>query len=204
MWSEIKCLKVSLALMWSQVIVTQQSGLLCAVWHYFGCRPALLALGFSDCLGFIDACAPFTLFPLPFSLLRWLLWPVGRMILIPESDQWLYESLVSVSVSKFHIDSCRFLGFKIVHRPGVHQGKFCFRLIASVFSFGGCFILPLNVASIFGAFEGCLWASRVLAWFSIVFSFFLRIILSFVHELLQLSFVPHLILGFGPFKPYVL
>jgi hypothetical protein len=91
---------------------------------------------------------------------------------------WVFTSLnlVLAFISKFCLNCCQFLGFTTIHTHGVHQNKFCFWLIVSVFPFwgeGGRFTLPVDITSVFRAFERLLLCTRgVLAWLSIVNVFF--------------------------------
>jgi hypothetical protein len=136
----------------------------CSVWHHSGC-----------CLLYCSD------FPTALNSKKHAHHSPGPLshLLLAFISHWAVDSygrFCTVSISKFgsdflstfHFYSCKFLGLKTNHQYGVHQEKFCFWLV--VFGFPLGWFHPVH-GLIFGAFEGLLWASRVLAWFSIVFSF---------------------------------
>jgi hypothetical protein len=96
---------------------------------------------------------------------------------------------------KFHFDWCRFLEFTAIYRRSIHRVSFVFgwQCLCSLLE-RILLTLLVDFALIFGAFKGLLYASCVLAWFSILYYFpFIHSIYLFIHKLSLLLFFPHLV-----------
>jgi hypothetical protein len=153
----------------------------CAVWHHFCCRPAVLPLEFSDCLGFFDAWAPFTFPPPPPHLL---------CASSPNLESTSLQNFISTSVGSW--TSTRV--------------SFVFWLIVSVFLLGGCFTCPRTLHRFLELLRD--FYEQVFSWHDLACMYVLLILTVCLFigllKLLHILFVPNLFLDFVHFDPLVL
>lgn len=148
------------------------------MWEHLFIRPAVLALRFSNCFGFFDTCPPCTLF-LPhspffpcFNRLSGSWFPSQ----IPSSDH--LQIFLHPFKTSFGLLPVLWTNYNPSMRlpPG--------QVLLLIFPFGSCFALPMEVASIFGAFE--VTSVQVVSWedtqYCVHFLFILKLYLLFIHE----------------------